>query len=443
MGMTDYTRHLSTRSRTSRESAIRRTGDIAASRADVVSLAPGFPDPDSFPWDEVRDIAASLLTGGDRSALQYGPTRGYPPLLAGLAEIMADRGIRGGTSATVTTGSQQALDLCARVFIDPGDVVLLERPSYTGGITAFGNAQARLVCVQQDSEGPSVAHLDEALTRERAAGRRIAFLYVIPNFQNPTGMLTTLARRHELLAWSSSRDVLIVEDDPYGALYFDDVATAAETRPIMADDQDGRVVYLSSFSKTVAPGLRVAWIGAAPALISKFEVAKQTADLCSSSLDQRIVYEIWKRGIFTKRLPLIRQCYRERRTIMEQAVCSEFGASVTWIEPKGGFFLWVTLPEGIDTDALLPRAVDHGVLYVPGSAFHVDSCDPRTARLAFSAVSHQEIRTGIGRLASAVREELDAGPSAVSAMMAGSSSAARSSSAGSKGSSRAPGSAGG
>jgi 2-aminoadipate transaminase len=201
--------------------------------------------------------------------------------------------------------------------------------------------------------------------------------------------------------------VLIIEDDPYGALYFDEVAKAADTRPIKADDHEGRVVYLSSFSKTVAPGFRVAWIAAAPALIARLEIAKQSADLCSSSIDQRFVYEIWRQGVLENRLSLLRSAYQAKRTVLEQALRRELGSHVTWPEPRGGFFLWASFGQGIDTDALLRRAIAHGVVFVPGSAFYVESRQLDRARLSFSAPPAAQIEAAVARLAGAVREELD------------------------------------
>jgi 2-aminoadipate transaminase len=386
-----------------RESAIRRAGDVRA--PDLVSLAPGFPDPTLFAWDEFRDIAQSLLDGRDPAVLQYGPTRGYRGLLELLPEILAERGIDATVdNVIVTTGSQQALDLCGHVFADAGDAILVELPTYTGGITAFGNTGAQLVGVRQNDEGIDLDDLDRVLARERSAGRRVAFVYVVPNFQNPTGNLMSRARRRELLEWASRRDVLIVEDDPYGSLYFDDVASAGDSRPLKADDREDRVVYLSSFSKTVAPGFRVAWIAAPAAAIAKLEIAKQSADLCTGGLDQRIVAEMWRRGTLTARLPQLRATYQRKRTVMEQALRRELPREVSWPEPKGGFFLWASFVEPIDSDALLPRAISHGVVFVPGSAFFVEGSGSRFARLAFSWPSVERIELGITRLAAVVRE---------------------------------------
>ena len=378
---------------------------------DLISFAPGFPAPDIFAWDDFRDVAASVLDGSDPTVLQYGPTRGYRPLVDALPQILNERGITASADeCIVTTGSQQGLDLCARVFVDPGDVVLVELPTYTGAITAFRNVQATLAGVQQDRDGIDLDDLDRVWNRERAAGRRIAFLYVVPNFQNPTGLLISLETRRRLLEWAARRDVLIVEDDPYGALHFDDAASEAETRPIKAADGDGRVVYMSSFSKTLAPGFRVGWITAPAPIAAKIEVAKQAADLCTGALDQRIVYELWKRGTLAARLPMLRGYYQAKRRVMEQALRRELGDLVSWPEPKGGFFLWASFAgarggaEPIDTDALLDRAVANRVVYVAGSAFFVDGRRTAFARLAFSAASHERIEEGIRRLAAAVRE---------------------------------------
>jgi 2-aminoadipate transaminase len=414
MPVTNYDKVFSRAAATMQESAIRKMGALGLRAPDLISFAPGFPAPDIFAWDDFRDVAASVLDGSDPTVLQYGPTRGYRPLVEALPQILNERGIRAGVDdVIVTTGSQQGLDLCARVFVDPGDAVLVELPTYTGAITAFRNVQATLAGVQQDRDGIDLDDLDRVCMRERAAGRRIAFLYVVPNFQNPTGLLISLEKRRRLLDWAARRDVLIVEDDPYGALHFDDAASEAETRPIKAaevDVADGRVVYLSSFSKTLAPGFRVAWIAAPAQIAAKIEVAKQAADLCSGALDQRIVYELWKRGTLAARLPMLRGYYQAKRRVMEQALRRELGDLVSWPEPKGGFFLWASFadapgsPGSIDTDALLDRAVAHRVVYVAGSAFFVDGRHTSFARLAFSAASREQIDEGIRRLAAAVRE---------------------------------------
>jgi 2-aminoadipate transaminase len=420
--MIDYESWFSRAASAMQESGIRKMGAMGARVPDLISFAPGFPAPELFAWDEFRDIAQSVLSGSDASVLQYGATRGYRPLVEAVPQILADRGISATPDEVmITTGSQQALDLTARVLADPGSVVLVELPTYTGALTAFRNVMSRMVGVRQDDDGIDLEDLDRVTLRERQAGRRIAFLYVVPNFQNPTGVLVSLEKRRRLLEWAAKRDVALVEDDPYGALHFDDVATPAETRPIKADDREGRVVYLSSFSKTVAPGLRVAWIAAPAAVAQKFEVAKQAADLCTGGLDQRIVYEVWRRGILAARVPALRRTYQERRTAMERAFRRELGDLVSWPEPKGGFFLWAKFPERINTDTLLARAVKQAVVYVAGSAFYVDGRASECARLAFSSNPPARIDEGVRRLAAAVREELNAAATVPLSSVSGSS----------------------
>lgn len=405
--MTNHDRFLSRAAEQMKESAIRRMGTLLAGGRDIISFAPGYPAPETFAWDDFREIAAELLGTRDGSILQYGPTRGYRPLLEAIGGIMDARGIRARIEELlVTTGSQQGLDLVARVLLDPGDVVLVELPTYTGAITAFRNVQARMIGVRQDADGVDLAALDETYRRVREAGQRVKFLYVVPNFQNPTGLLIGLEKRRRLLEWAALRDVLIVEDDPYRELYFEDAASEADVRPIKADDRDGRVIYLSSFSKTLAPGYRVAWIAAAAALITKVETAKQAEDLQAGSLDQRIIYEACRRGVLARQLPLLRRHYQEKRTVMVRALQREFNGSVTWPEPKGGFFLWVTLPRGIDADHMIARAVEHGVIYVAGEAFFVEATQPNTMRLSFSAPTPERIEEGVARLARTIREEI-------------------------------------
>ena len=257
--MTNYDAFLSRAAERMTESAIRRMGTVVASRRDVISFAPGYPAPETFAWREFAEIAAELFSGRDGSVLQYGPTRGHRPLLEQIAGILHARGIGSALEdLLVTTGSQQGLDLVARVLLDPGDVVLVELPTYTGAITAFRNVQAEMVGVRQEADGIDLDALDETCQRLRREGRRVKFLYVVPNFQNPTGLLIGREKRRRLLDWSATRDVLLVEDDPYREIYFEDSATEADVRPIKAEDEDGRVVYLSSFSKTIAPGYRAA-----------------------------------------------------------------------------------------------------------------------------------------------------------------------------------------
>lgn len=401
--MVDYDRFLSSTGRQLAESAIRRMGTVVARATDIVSFAPGYPAPELFPWNELRDISASLLTGSDPDALQYGPTRGYAPLLDAVVGLLSERGITATTDELlITSGSQQGIDLIARVMVSPGDVVLVELPTFTGGIAAFRNAQAELVGVPQDASGIDLDALDDIWRRQHAIGKTIKLLYVIPNFQNPTGSLLDLSRRPRLVEWAARRDILIVEDDPYGSLYFEDVASAAETRPLRAFDRDGRVLYLSTVSKTLAPGFRVGWMVAPPQLIDRFETAKQSTDLTSGILDQHVVHEALRRGVVHALAPRLRALYARKRDVMEQAIRTRIGGRLTWSSPKGGFFVWATLPPGYRDEAVLERALTHGVVFVIGSAFFVDGTGHDRIRLSFSAPSIDRIEEGVARLARAL-----------------------------------------
>jgi 2-aminoadipate transaminase len=388
-----------------RESAIRQMGLVLAKGRDIISFAPGYPAEDAFPWQAFEEIARALLSGADGSVLQYGPTRGHAPLRDAVTSLMRDRGILAmADDVVVTTGSQQGLDLVARVLLDPGDVALLELPSYTGAITAFRNVGATLVGVRQEADGIDLEHLDWTVTRLRSDGRRVKFLYLVPNFQNPTGLLIGLAKRRAVLEWADRHDLLIVEDDPYRDIYFPDVTTEAETRPIAADDR-GCVIYLSSFSKTLAPGLRIGWMTAPAPIAAKLELAKQAADLCTSSLDQRIAYEACRTGLVARHVPTLRAHYQRKRDAMVNALHRALPGALTWSPPRGGFFLWIRLAPPLTSEALLTAAQPHGVIFVVGSAFFVDGTGQEFARLSFSAPSPDRIEEGVSRLAAAVAEE--------------------------------------
>lgn len=407
--MTNYADFLSATGRQLQESAIRRMGTVVARHTDLISFAPGYPDATLFPWSELADITGSLLGAHDVHALQYGPTRGYAPLLEAILPILARRGIGASLDQLmITSGSQQGIDLVARLLVSPGDVVLVDLPTFTGGIAAFRNAQADVVGVPLQEDGIDTAALDEVWQREHRAGKRIKLLYLIPNFQNPTGALLSLAKRRQVLDWAERRNVLLLEDDPYGSLYFEDRATEAETRPLRADDADGRVIYLSTFSKTLAPGLRVGWVVAPPPLIERLETAKQSVDLTSGILDQRVVHEAVRRGLVDRLAPLQRARYRLKREAMEQAIRREMGGSLRCFVPKGGFFVWAMLPAGCTDNELLARALEQQIIFVVGSAFHVDGSGHDTIRLSFAEPPPERIDEGIRRLARVLEPALNA-----------------------------------
>jgi len=404
--MINYQAFFSRVAETTQGSAIRKMGVMAVKVPDMISFAPGYPDPTTFAWQDFREIAQEILSGADPSVLQYGPTRGYRPLLEVVGAILRARGIQTAEeNRLITTGSQQGLDLVARALLDPGDVALVELPAYTGAITAFQNAQVTLAGVRQETDGIDLGDLEAVVRRTRAAGRRVRCLYVVPNFQNPTGLLISRHKRLQLLETAAKLNLLIIEDDPYGALYFEDAARAEDTRPIKADDEEGRVVYLSSFSKTLAPGFRVAWLAAAAPIVEKLDFGKQAADVMTPALDQRIVCEAYRRGVYERQIPTLRRRYQDKRSVMQQALRKELGGLISWPEPRGGFFLWVTLPARIDADAMLPRAVERKVIYVTGSAFFVDGSGQNIIRLSFSLPSEERIVEGVTRLAQVVTDE--------------------------------------
>jgi 2-aminoadipate transaminase len=400
----NYDGFLSRAANVMKESPIRLMGAVGARVHDLISFAPGYPDPATFPWEPFRTITGELLSGSDGNVLQYGPTRGYRPLLEALDGILTARGIASTFEGRlITTGSQQGLDLVARVLIDPGDVILVELPTYTGAIAAFRNAQADLIGVPQQADGIDLDALDATWSRLTSAGRRVKCLYVVPNFQNPTGLLIGLDKRRGLLDWAERRNVLIVEDDPYGDLYFPDATTVAETRPIKADDARGRVIYLGSFSKTLAPGFRVAWVVGPEPIVTKLEIAKQATDICAGALDQRVVHQAITRGILQAQGERLRDHYQHKRTVMEQALAAELQGAISWATPRGGFFLWATLAGGMDAGKLLPHAVEARVSFVIGSGFYVDGTGASTLRLSFSQPSPERLVDGVARLATAVR----------------------------------------
>jgi 2-aminoadipate transaminase len=404
--MTDYDRFLSRAGLALRESAIRKMGTVLAASRDVISFAPGYPAQESFAWEAFRAIADDLLAKQSPDLLQYGPTRGYRPLLDAIQGIQRERGMEvAANQIVVTTGSQQGLYLIARALFDEGDVVLVELPSYTGAITAFRGFGADLVGVKQDPDGINIEDLDRTAARVRAAGKRVKALYVVPNFQNPTGLLLSLAKRTQLAEWAERQDVLIIEDDPYRDIYFTDVTTEADTRPLAADETNGRVIYLSSFSKTLAPGFRTAWVVAPAAIASKIELAKQAVDLCTSGFDQQMVHEACVRGVLAAQAPKLRALYQHKRDVMVDALNEQTAGALSWAEPRGGFFLWARLPDGLHADRLLDRATAHGVIYVTGSAFFVDDKGHEFIRLSFSAPSEERIKEGVRRLGEAMEQE--------------------------------------
>jgi 2-aminoadipate transaminase len=386
-----HERFFSTDARNFRPSAIRAFAKLI-NDPNVISFAGGVPNPETFPSEAIAEIAARVVRERPQTALQYGPTRGIPRLCEFIAGICRNRGIACAASDVLTTtGSQQALDLIAHTLLDPGDVVLVELPTYIGGSSSFFARSATLAGVEQDDGGIVPASLREVASRVRPK-----LLYTIPNFQNPSGRLMTQARRDEVLEIANDLDFLVIEDDPYGELvYVED----ADTTPMKSRDAAGRVLYLGSFSKVLAPGLRCGWIIAAPSLVEKLEIAKQAADLCSGMLDQSVVDEFCASGALPPQIEKVRNFYRRKRATLLDALAHHFAARATCTEATGGLFTFLTLNADIDTAARVPAAIAHGVAYVPGAPFFVNGTGHNTMRLTFAKEPDVRIREGVARLA--------------------------------------------
>jgi 2-aminoadipate transaminase len=358
----------------------------------IISFAGGVPNPETFPAERIAAVAGQVIRERRAIALQYGPTRGLPRLCASIAAICGTRGLDcTADDVIVTTGSQQALDLIAHTLLDPGDVVAVELPTYIGGSASFFARSAELVGVQQDDEGIVPESLAEVVSR-----RRIKLLYTIPNFQNPSGRLMTQARRAAVLELAERHDFLVIEDDPYGELVYVD---GADTTSMASRDTSGRVIYLGSFSKVLAPGLRCGWVVAAKPLLDKLEIAKQAADLCSGMLDQSIVDELVAGGELGPQIERVRAFYRGKRGVMIAALEEHFSGRARWTPADGGLFTFVTMNDGVDTASRINDAVASGVAYIPGGPFFVDGSGRNTMRLTFAKESDARIREGMGRLA--------------------------------------------
>ncbi len=336
-------------------------------------------------------------------ALQYGSGQGDPTLREQICDLMRLPGISAHPDdVVVTVGSQQALDLVTRVFIDPGDVVLAEAPSYVGALGTFRAYQAHVVHVEMDDDGLVPDRLREALAVAAETGQRVKFLYTVPNFHNPAGVTLTMERRREVLAICQSAGVLVLEDDPYGLLAFD----GSIPRALRADDAEG-VIYLGSFSKTFAPGLRVGWAVAPHGVREKLVLAAEASVLCPPTFSQLAVSHYLATQPWFEQVKVFREMYRERRDAMLSALDDMFPAAAHWTRPLGGFYVWVTLPEGLDAKAMLPRAVTNRVAFVPGTAFYADGFGSRSMRLSYCYPTPERIREGIRRLAAVIEEELE------------------------------------
>ena len=397
--MPSHEPRLSAAAREMRFSAIRRMSALIE-RPGIISFAPGQPSPETFPVEAFRQILDEVVEKESAGAFQYILTRGLGDLLTAVGEYAAAKGMRARPAELMLTeGSQQGLDLVSRVLLDPADVVLVELPSYIGATSAFRASRARMVGVRLDEEGLDLDDLRRRYRAESAEGRRVKFLYVVPSFQNPSGISHSVARRRGLLEAAQELDLLVVEDDPYGDLYFE-----GDPLPTLKSmDEGGRVLYLSSFSKILAPGLRTPFLLGPEEIVAKVEIAKQSANLCGSGLDQRVILACLRRGLIEEQKARIRPYYRSKRDAMLAALEAEMPAGMRWTRPGGGLFVWVTLPEGMDAEQLLEAAVAEGVAYVAGGSFFVDGSGANTMRLTFAREDVPTIREGVKRLARAVK----------------------------------------
>ena len=408
---TAWTSRYAQRTKGVRSSAIRELLKFTQ-RPEVISFAGGLPAAEVFPTERFREACKKVLEEQPHLALQYGASEGYEPLREMIARHIDRYGIRAKTeNVMITSGSQQALDLIGKLLINPGDRVLVEAPTYLGALQAFSVYGADYLSVPSDEDGLRSDSLEAPLR----SGPK--FMYVLPNFQNPGGTTLSEGRRHELVLLADKYGIPIVEDDPYGQLRFE----GEHLPPLVVLDREnlrrdqgysiGNVLYLSTFSKTLAPGLRLGWIVAPPEVISKLVQLKQGADLHSSTFGQMVAYEVARDNFLDEHVKLIRRVYRERRDVMLTALAEYFPPEVTWTRPKGGLFLWVCLPVGMDAQQLFQTAVRENVAFVPGDCFYAPNGNQEDARrhlrLNFSAAPPDQIREGVRRLSVAVKQQVE------------------------------------
>ncbi|SDS73056.1 aminotransferase-like domain-containing protein [Microlunatus soli] len=373
-----------------------------ANRPEVVSLAGGMPNLADLPLDAIGDTVGRLIVEQGQRAMQYGSGQGEPLLREQICEVMAVEGIAASPDdVLVSVGSQQGLTLLTQIFCDPGDVVLCEAPSYVGALGVFRTYQTEVSHVAMDDHGLDPVALQEAITAGRAAGRRIKFLYTIPNFHNPAGISQTMQRRQQIQQICAEAGILIVEDNPYGLLGFDRDPVPA----IRSLDSDG-VVYLGTFSKTFAPGFRIGWVLAPHAIKEKLVLAQESATLCPPIFSQYTVSAYLQDYDWRGQIKKFNALYRERRDAMLAGLEAHLPASTSWTRPEGGFFVWLTIPPELDAEAMLPRAVSARVAYVPGNAFYADGLGTRHIRLSYCLPTPEAIIEGTRRLGEVMNHEL-------------------------------------
>lgn len=383
-----------------------------AERPEVISFAGGFPDPATFPHRELAAVAQKVLGEDYERSLQYGATEGDRLFREAVCEWLGRQGLAlSREEVTVTSGSQQGIDLVCKVFLDPGDVVFCDLPTYLAAIQTFSAFEVEKVGIPQREDGMDLEILEEKIEAALRQGKRPKLIYLVPDFHNPTGITMSLVKRRRVLKIAERHNLAIVEDNPYGQVRFE-----GEPLPLIKSlDRTGRVILLLTFSKTLCPGLRLAVIVASPKITEQIVKLKQPADLCSSSFTQRLAYEFMTKYDFPEHINEIRAIYREKRDTMLKALEAYMPKhpEIRWTRPQGGLFVWLTLPEFIDTREMFPRAVERNVAYVVGSAFFVDGGGQNAIRLAFCEPTPELIREGIKRLAEVIEAEIGVASAAV------------------------------
>ena len=385
-----------------RSSAMRDLMEITA-RPEVISLAGGLPDTSTFPPQSFAAQMTKIAQESSAEALQYGPTEGFEETKRCIREVMTAEGMEPDPEdVIVTTGGQQAIDLIAKTFVDPGDVVICEAPTYPGAVPVFCSYEADTRQVGVDDEGMRVDELEGLLDELAGEGRRPKFIYTVPTFQNPAGVTMSPERRVRLVEIARQRELLVVEDNPYGLVRFD----GEPTEPLYKLEGGDYVVYLGTFSKILSPGIRVGWLCAPPPVMEKVVLGKQAADLCTSTLTQYFVTEYFSEGRWRAYVEDLTRIYRARRDAMLDALKRHFPPQARWTHPEGGMFVWATLPEYIDTTDLLAKALRENVAFVPGAAAYVDGRGGSSMRLNFSGSTEEEIHEGIRRIGQVVNEQV-------------------------------------
>ena len=399
----NYDRLFSARSKSLKSSEIRELLKLTQSPG-FISLAGGLPNPQAFPVDVIHECIEKVFKTNIYNALQYGTTEGLPLLRSVLAQRMREKkGIDCELhDILITGGAQQALSFVAFNLLDPGDTYITSAPTYLGALQAFHAYQGNCECIPMNDEGIDIDSLRRNLKRLHRTGITPKFLYAVATFQNPSGESISLEHRKELLEIASEYDFLIIEDDPYGELVFE----GESIPPIKSLDTKGRVIYIGTFSKVLAPGFRLAWVIGSEEVINKFALTKQSSDLCSNMFVQYIAYEYIKGGYLDTQIQHITQLYRHKRDVMIKALEEYFPKGAKWTVPGGGMFLWVTLPKNVNTRLMFKRAVAKKVAYVVGDAFYPDSSNYNSMRLNFSYAEDDVMREGIKRLAEVIKEEM-------------------------------------